>query len=41
MTTQTQLQSLPLAAQPRPDTLARISHEEVAKGLVSWHNWFI
>ncbi|MFN8941819.1 MAG: LysR substrate-binding domain-containing protein [Acidobacteriota bacterium] len=21
--------------------LARISHEEVAKGLVSWHNWFI
>jgi hypothetical protein len=21
--------------------LTRISHEEVAKGLVSWHNWFI
>jgi DNA replication protein DnaC len=21
--------------------LARISHEEVAKGLISWHNWFI
>ncbi|MCX6589209.1 MAG: hypothetical protein NTX13_21805 [Acidobacteria bacterium] len=24
-----------------PVILARISHEEVAKGLVSWHNWFI
>ncbi len=23
------------------DGLARISHEEVAKGLISWHNWFI
>jgi hypothetical protein len=22
-------------------SLTRISHEEVAKGLVSWHNWFI
>jgi microcystin degradation protein MlrC len=29
------------AALPVDGVLTRISHEEVAKGLISWHNWFI